>query len=438
MKGSLVFSSPYLLIFCCALLLVLSFRRTRNFQPFTRVTLQVQIFFMTVPFILQPFSLLILRMSPTSGDWFADRRLISNGNYAKILSELLFIVLIALIFYYFGIVFFSRFTLHRKLQQPNTKWIIPIEILMILVLLGAIVLILYLLQISNPFLFAIRKVGATATCFALIFNERLRATDLQRKIFYFCGVTLTIAETVGYGFTKAPVLALAISYWIYTLHSKQYSKRNKIITGALLGLMLPVLFKTIQIYHLGPQTISQSSKILARYPEWFSPLLPFFQRFDLLSSLTDAYYAGVGTWLSISAYIREIYSALFWNYGFTGLNFGARWAKEISSKSISGNAYTGVSLSQGPIAEGYIVAGIFGSAIIILILVVFTIKICEKAYSNKFIAFIAVDMFAKNSLFEQGLVGNTERLTEALKVLVIFYLAGLFISVNKGSNLTKT
>ena len=401
------------------------------------MTLQVQILFMLIPFILQPILLLILKMNPAPGDWFADRRLISNGSYNEILSQLLLIVLVSSFVYYLTIEFCYHVTVRKNSELPRMNWTVPIEVLMILLLFGAAVLILSTMDISNPVLFALRKIGATTTCFALIFIDRISASDFQKWLFFLAGLILTIAETIGYGFTKAPILALAISYWIFTLQAKRFSSTKKILIGALLCLTLPILFRVIQTQKLGLRSISDSRSVLERYPDWMSPTLPFFQRFDLLSSLTDAYYAGVGTWLSIGSYIGEIYSALLWNYGFTGLNFGARWAKEVSSKSISGNAYTGVSLSQGPMAEGYIVLGIAGSALVTLVLVLFTILVCEKAQGSKYIAFIAVDMFAKNSLFEQGLVGNAERFTEALKGLVIFYIVLNFVSIAKKSHYPK-
>ncbi len=402
------------------------------------MTIQVQILFILIPFVVQPILLLTLKMSPTPGDWFADRRLISNGQYDEILSDLLFIVLVSQIVYYLTIEFCYQVVIRKRAESPSMTWSVQIEVLMILLLLGATVLVLSLVDISNPVLFALRKICATTTCFALIFNARIVASNLQKWFFYQAGFVLTIAETIGYGFTKAPILALGISFWIFILQDKRISNSKRFIFGAILCSMLLILFRVVQTQKLGARTINESRSILERYPDWMSTLLPFLQRFDLLSSLTDAYYAGVGTWLSVSSYIVEIYSALLWNYGFTGLNFGARWAKEVSSKSIGGNAYTGVSLSQGPMAEGYIVLGIFGSALVTLVLVLFTVLLCEKARGGRYVAYIAVDMFAKNSLFEQGLVGNSERFTEALKGLVVFYLIVNLVTIAKKTYSLKT
>ncbi len=420
-------SAPFLLT-CYFLVSCFLLKRTSGFSIFTQVTLQVQIIFMAIPFLVAPIFLLILKMPPSPGDSFADRRLIENGNYSNVLSSLLFIILISQFFYMLTVEFFFRYHSRDTIRKnTGSSWEVKLEVLYILVVLAVITLLLSLLEISSPVLFALQKLGATTTCFALVFYRNITASETSKKIFLIFGSTVTILETIGYGFSKAPILALLLSFWISINGNAGISRKRKITVALLLGATIPIIFLVVQTLKLGTETNNKFEYVTSRYPDWFSPSLPFFQRFDLLSSVTDAYYAGVGSWLSFEEYVREIYSALFWNYGFEGLNFGARWAKEVSSKSIAGNAYTGVSLSQGPIAEGYIVGGIIGSVIISVCVVVFTILLCEKSYGNRLIAFIAVDIFAKNSLFEQGLVGNAERFTGAVKVLVIFVLvSGVF------------
>ena len=413
-------SAPFLLS-CYFVISCILIKRSFRFSVFTQVTLQVQIVFMVIPFFIAPVFLLILNMPPSPGDSFADRRLILNGSYSNVLSSLLLIVLVAQVFYLLTVELFLRQHEGRKvLRNMGNTWEVKLDVLYILVIFSVVTLILSLLGISNPILFAMQKLGATTTCFTFIFYKNIKASRRSKLIFLVFGSTVTVFETIGYGFSKAPILALVLSFWISIYGNNAIHRKRKITVALMLSAIVPTIFLVVQTFHLGPDSNNKFEYVSSRYPHWFSPALPFFQRFDLLSSLTDAYYAGVGTWLSIGEYVREFYSAFFWNYGFEGLNFGARWAKEVSSKSITGNAYTGVSLSQGPIAEGYIVGGIIGSAIITVAIVILTIFLCEKSLVSRPIAFIAVDIFAKNSLFEQGLVGNAERFTGAIKVLLIF------------------
>jgi len=402
--------------------------RVKNFLPFTRVTLQVQMLFMLVPFLIAPLILMALNIPPSPGDQFADRRLISNGSYSEILVKLLYVIIVCQITYLISLEIFVLLAGKSSKLSFNNSWNLNTESILILLILASLTLILARFDISNPILFAFRKLGATTTCFSIIFYAHLNGSNFQKKLILTLGSIITIFETISYGFTKAPVLAVALSVWIWALNDSRISRKKRTFIGASLLLAIPIVFKLVQLQHLGAESNERFKYTSARYPDWISLTLPFIQRFDLLSSLTDAFYAGKGAWLSTTDYIREVFSAFFWNYGFEGLNFGARWAIEISSKSISGNAYTGVSLSQGPIAEGYIIAGVLGSAIVTTLIVFLTLLLCEKSYSGRFVSFLAVDMFAKNSLFEQGLVGNAERLTGAFKILVVLAVIEVLIS----------
>lgn len=387
-----------------------------------RTVLYIQLFALLIPFILKPVVLILVNPAPLVSDDFADLRILSlRGDYLSSLREILFLPLVNLITVFVGLIIVkSRFQRRVSYLTLNNAQSIFISF-MLLNILSFLSNILFNFGLSNPFIRPILELGTTISCVSLIILARAGVSSRFLLTFMF-GLVNTLFFTFSNGFSKAPALTVLV-FLVIVLVSK--IKKIGIVylsLGSLLIFVFYQVFLFLQSNHLGESYKLLVDETSQRYPSSLKQALPFFQRFDLLRAVTDAYYAGVGSWLTPLEYINEILSALFWNFGFSGLNFGARWAKEVAALSNSGQANTGVSLSQGTAAEGWIIAGYPG--IIIVTLTLFFV--CWRIFSNPekgiYSLFLAAEIISRGAIFEQGLVGNFEQLTESLKALAIFFV----------------
>lgn len=415
----------YLILAC------LIIKEARKFPFIVKYIIYIQQIFMFIPFFLKPILLRVLMVVPINIDNFSQPRLLQNGNYDAVLNQLLTIILWSTFGYYLAIQFvIYLFVRHKKLSEYKPIFKINFWPILFLMFLSLLAIQLSNTGITNPFIFPLQRFACSLTCFVVLFFNNISGSPRNKVFIIFFGSLVTTFDVYSNGFSKSLVFSILVCIYISLINGKKFF--TKCITLIISAPIFLIIFNFMQQIKFGKGVAIQAELVQSRYPEWFRPFYKVFERFDLLSSITDAYYSGIGQWLSLTKYFQEIYSAALWNYGFTGLNFGQRWSIEISSASVSGNAYSGVSLSQGPAAEGYIVFGLAGSFIVTFVLTTMILSLYINQYRNNVLLLICTDFLTRNSIFEQGIIGNIEMFTNSIKVgLVYFFVNQLSKKVYK-------
>jgi len=405
-------------------------KEARKLPLILRYIIYLQQIFMVIPFFLKPILLRVFMVAPIPMDNFSQPRLLQNGNYDAILNHLLTIILVTTFGYFLAVKFvIYLFIRDKDLGEYKPMFKVHFFLIPLLITLSLIAIQLSNIGITNPFLFPLQQFACSLTCFVVIFFDNISGSQRNKVLLILFGVSVTIFQVYSDGFSKSQVFS--ILFCIYISFMKRKESISKYIIVIISTPIALIIFNYMQQLKFDKNVSMAREFVALRYPEWFRPFYGVFERFDLLSSITDAYYSGIGQWLSLTKYLQEIFSASLWNFGFTGINFGQRWAIEISSASIPGNAYSGVSLSQGPAAEGYIVFGLVGCFIVTFVLITMVLSLYMNQYRNEFISIISIDFLTKNSIFEQGIIGNVEMFTNSIKVgLVYFFINQLTKKVN--------
>ena len=157
------------------------------------------------------------------------------------------------------------------------------------------------------------------------------------------------------------------------------------------------------------------------YPVLLRPLLYLVRRFDHLSALGDAYFAGVGRWLTLPEVGRTLLTSLVPQQMLRdkGANIGIRWANEVRAYSVP-NSNTGVHLAEGPIAEGYLLGGSVGIIIesVVLALVALLVLRC-LCRESRYLRLLGLAITTQPTLFERGLLGVGEGIGKSVQVALI-------------------
>ncbi|WP_280386539.1 hypothetical protein [Nocardia wallacei] len=282
-----------------------------------------------------------------------------------------------------------------ELESPDPI----INLITLLATLGAVGLIVY-----------VRTAAARTTILiigALIFGELLWTAAVQSKT-PIVGAAVAIAVRCAMtGWTRAKVAAvLAITVlavggfgWLQSLKATDTAKAEAAVADS-------------------------------GYPALVRPFLSLLRRFDGLEAATDALYAGPRSWLTPPEVALHAVQSLIPTQllGAEKFRSGAAWADAVRGGSVD-MTQVSVSLAEGNINEGYVLAGYPGVALGVSITFVLLLGWSHALYSRHLaLPVLALAMIEVPVLFERGMLGTVETLGKYLQAVVLVWVTYLLIA----------
>lgn len=242
-------------------------------------------------------------------------------------------------------------------------------------------------------------------------------TDWRRNRVSRVAVVLLAAGEVYWSFhtdTKTPMLAAAAFFYI------DPNRRRLTWQTAAGGAFAFILaFGVLQSgkTDLHPSDHADSAAL--------APAGRVLVRFDLLRALTVAEERGVDSYMPASEFVGR--AADTWLPtsvgGGSDKSSGVLWGERINGST------SGTSLSDGPTAEGYVMAGVLGTigwgvAVGALTAVVARAVARGRSY---LLVLMAMSMIASNAVFERGLLGLNEAASNAFQIAIVAAIPYLIV-----------
>ena len=154
-------------------------------------------------------------------------------------------------------------------------------------------------------------------------------------------------------------------------------------------------------------------------------LYPILARFDLFRPNVDAFFSGPHSYFSLGEVVTRLWQNLI-PQQLLGRKLepaGMAWGSMIRPQGL-GDARTFVSLAEGPIAEGWVLAG-WGGILLEIATLALAIIAIARLYERRtlFATAFAVAMTGSSPyLFERGLLGISEGIGKSLQIALIVSL----------------
>jgi hypothetical protein len=231
---------------------------------------------------------------------------------------------------------------------------------------------------------------------------------------------LVIALGVGEGLwstetaSKTPLIALILALVMWA--ARILPKRPRSLVYLVLAVGVVGVFVVLQPIK-GAYTSSS-----AQFSEHFSGrvgdvTLTVLHRTDLVTAITDATSTPRPRDYRLQAYASRLVGGLLPDQALTGraVNAGQVWTMEMRAPS-NPKQFLGVSLAEGPIAEGYVVGGVAGAIILSGFLMFLTILSASGlTVGPLWIRGLCAMIVFGSTLFERGLLGFAEMAGKGLQ-----------------------
>jgi hypothetical protein len=420
---------PLAMLLAISGLLFVLWRITKGSHIVLRGIVLGQTIFWALSFVLRPLTLIFVQPAPNFGDGVADSRLLFfDSNYALAVTTLSKIVLVSFLTYTITMYVIlhndrvrtknngaHQFSFARHMPRMR----IPFSLIILFELIGLTCEVLVANHDSSIVVKSCAVLGRFSTIIFFLYSQFDRKSTSGKVQIAFVSICAALDSYLIA--SKNPIFGLIFFAGIFIAQQGLPSKKLKIwiLPASVAGFFV---FNLIQDLKGSLAENLVKSAVSDRYPIPFSSLYPILLRFDLFRSLTDAYFAGPGSWYSVSDYAKKILIGPVPQLWGSGRTNGQLWAIEVSGKTISGRGRTGVSLAQGLPAEGWIINGYFGVAVISALAAIFTFTVAwSMSKGLTVLSGILAYSVVSNSIFEQGLIGIAETLNSGLKATVIAY-----------------
>ncbi|MGL6234714.1 MAG: hypothetical protein ACRC20_05165 [Segniliparus sp.] len=215
------------------------------------------------------------------------------------------------------------------------------------------------------------------------------------------------------------VLALAVRYLATGLN------RTKLLGIGAGGFAVVSLFGWMQAMKSSSRSASMVNSAgltyNVSYPEPVRPYLSIFRRFDLFEAATDVYYMDGRSWkqpseIASSAVVNLVPQQL----GVVKVQSGPDWAQHVRGKSVDMSTVS-VSLAEGHLNEGYLLAGTTGVVLesLFVLGMIALVARCLRSRGNPAVITLGVLFVSLPPLFERGVLGITETLGKAVQQCAI-------------------
>lgn len=366
-----------------------------------RALMLVQTGYWTVSYLLRPGVLLAVQPESSLNDSLADPRYALLG-YSRVLGETLPLIAFGLVCYtIIASVYTFIWGRFRVSVDGSSDRIVAVFVALFAVGNAARVL-----SISSGLQF-LEVFTWFATAGSIGILTYWRAETKRHTLVVMAFVLLVQLWGSFESGSKTPLMAALVAL---VIRASLAGGRGNALRGLAVSVVAVVVsFPAIQAAK-GGWSSAAIEVVDARYPPLLQPILPILRRFDLSSAVTDAYFAGASSWLNIQEY--SIQAIMGFIPDFFGVidktNAGLLWARDVRPVSLLG-ANTEVSLADGFIAEGYVLAGHVGVLLQAVLIFAATIAVglaVERA--SVFLKVWSALMLSFPILYERGSLGLLE------------------------------
>jgi hypothetical protein len=383
------------------------FALSRKLELVPQRLLRALIAYYTVSYLGRGLYLLLVNPTPGFGTTIADVRLLVP-NYQSGLDDLATLALPGLVVllgsYYGASRILSRIApLRLDHAERVTSWF------------AAAMMVLMLGWLVRVYLLATADVGATgllgrmATVPLAAVGLIIVCTDWRKAGYLRLIVLVALLGEALWGFkvaSKDPVLAAALFLYI--------DPRRRPISWPVTAAAVAAVAAAFVI--IEPAKVTLAPADYAYNTALFVPAT-IVARFDLLHSLTDAFVLPPGTYMQVPEFFSRIFGA--WVPSTLGVAdkvpSGVLWGIRMAG------ATSGVSLADGPTAEGYGIAGMAG--VVLWNVVIGTAAALTAAILRRSaflpLSIAAIYVLSSNSLFERGILGLNEAISDGFQVALV-------------------
>lgn len=419
--------SPWLPLAACTALLMIMMTLAMYLPPVPRALLFAQVAYFSLSFVLRPAILIIVAPSPVFGDSLADTRLASDG-YTSSLASVLWICAAGLGIYTLCLVIYVLYARQHRYQlrvpdRDRSYWNTVLLMCFVLGQLGRMAQVFG--ASSNLLIVEILQYIAIAGANGLIIAGKTRRRWTLSVLLSVCFASELIWSALSV--SKTPFMAALLSLGIRLTADRMTRKR---IVGLALAVIAGIaVFAPLQSLKSSDETAAVTHSVDLRYPTAVRPLLDIARRFDMLSAVTDAYYAGPARWNPppqfFSTALSAIIPAPFQESDKAAL--GTQWAEQVRQIS-KPNSNVDVSLASGFIAEGWVTAGLWGLIGQSIYLVVALHIVSRLLAAQSLTAFcFGVLCVALPILFERGMLTGLELASKSFQAVPVIFLIALLI-----------
>ncbi|GAB2657695.1 hypothetical protein GCM10027068_42130 [Prescottella soli] len=227
--------------------------------------------------------------------------------------------------------------------------------------------------------------------------------------------------------SKTPILGAALA--LAVRFAKYGWTRLRVVSIVVIAIVGISAFGWLQSIKQPDYASAQALITDSSYPPSVQPYLSVLRRFDLLEAATDAYYMSTRTWLTPLEVAQHSLQSLVpaQLLGTEKLQSGTAWATEVRGSSVNMTRVS-VSLADGNINEGFVIAGYPGVAVGVL----FTFGLLllgVRALQSRHLAVVTLGLAITASpiLFERGILGSMEVLGKSLQLVVLIWIIDMTV-----------
>ncbi|MGW5360204.1 hypothetical protein [Actinopolymorpha pittospori] len=378
-----------------------------------RSILRVQAVYWFLAYVLRPVILVLVSPAPVVNDSLADDRL-AYGGYDAHLPAVLMPVIVGHAVYLLLVLLVGPRLPHLRSLQASPALVL----VLFAILLGA--RLAWMSGVHSAVVASLLTLAPVVVALMLFPAHPPRRLALLVALLVLTEVSWSVIFA-----SKTPILSLFVCLVLVAASRGWRPRRGHLVVGvvALPGLVLG--FSVLQSVKHDSTVTSDLQVVDQRYPTLVRPLLPLARRFDLLAAVTDSTYAQ-GRWISAGEVARRAATSLVPRAVADDKTHsaGERWAIEV--RSLSRNSVPGVSLAEGPVAEGNAVAGLSGVVAECAFLAVVTLA-CAAALARggTFVFALACCLVLQPAIQERGVLGIADVTGKGLQIALVVAAASL-------------
>lgn len=259
---------------------------------------------------------------------------------------------------------------------------------------------------------------ATALLGVLVLTTEWRSARGSRRAVFIMALGELLWSYVDT--SKTPLLAALLFFYV---DPERGRISFRLFCASVAGLV--TAFLLIQSFKPG-----QAGHVDASLSIWQRLTVGILTRLDAVHAVAVAHVSGPGSYLSYGSVASRLLTGWIPQQllGTHRLGAGELWAQ------LMNHSLPGVSLAQGPIAEGYAVAGFVG---VVLWSVASALVLMGSAWIMSSVRRLVPDLFAayiiaSAALFEQGVIGLVDVIGSALQVCLICAILVLVAGGRRG------
>ncbi|RBO94396.1 hypothetical protein [Nocardia puris] len=392
-----------------------------------RVLLIAQAIYWGMSYVARPIVLLWVRPDPRFGDNIADPRLARLG-YGPGLELVLQPVVFGLWLYAGVIVAYAVWARSRR-TEPTPRILddpVFVPTLWALYALGTLARLAAVatgsagqageVESASPVLSLAATLATVGAVGLIVFARPVRAGAPAALILVLMAGELWWTVSIE---SKTPIMGAALA--VAVRFALTGWTRRKIAAITVLSVAGVGGFGWLQSLKATPFLRAESAATDAAYPPAVQPFLSLLRRFDLLEAATDAAYRGPSSWLSAGEVAQHAVLSLIPGQllGVEKFQSGTAWASEVRGASVDMSQIS-VSLAEGNVNEGYVLAGYPGVALGVLFTAALLLAWSRAIYArNLVVVVMAVALIEVPVVFERGMLGSVETVGKYLQTIVL-------------------